>query len=72
MAVYHGLGGLAIAIPSVGTAVTALRRTKSRGVRVTSLLGLFFVAAAALGGHLFVFSGLLNNGNSAQMGGAFI
>ncbi len=39
---------------------------------MTALLGLFFVAVAALGGCLFVFSGFPDDGNSARMEGAFI
>jgi heme A synthase len=56
---------------TIGIVVLASRRTKSRGIRVASLLALFFVAVAALGGYLFVFSGFLDNGSSAQMGGSF-
>ncbi len=72
MAIFHGLEGVVILVLTVGVVYAAFTRTKSRGVRVSSLLALFFVAAAALGGYLFVFSGFLDNGNSAQMGGAFI
>ena len=72
LALYHGIEGLAITLLSVGIAISALRRTKSRSVRAASLLGLVFVAVAALGGYLFALSGFLNNGNSAQMGGAFL
>ncbi len=72
LAAYHAIEGLVIVVLSVGIAVTAFTRTKSRGTRVAALLGLFFVAVAALGGYLFVFSGFLDDGNSAQMGGAFI
>lgn len=50
----------------------AYRKKTSRGVKVTSILGFISIAAATLGGYLFVFSGFQNNGNSAQMGGAFI
>jgi hypothetical protein len=72
LAIYHGVEGVVIVLLTIGVAVTALRRSKSTGVRVASLLALFFVAAAALGGYLFLFSGFVNNGNSAQMAGSFI
>jgi hypothetical protein len=72
IAAYHGLEGIAVLLLGVGIAITAFRRKSSRGVKVTSLLSLFFIAAAALGGYLFVFSGFTDNGNSAQMGGAFL
>ena len=42
-------------------------------VRVTSLPALLLVLSALVGGgYFFVFSGFLNNGNSAQMGGSFV
>lgn len=72
LAIYHGIEGMVILLLGIGIAIAAFRRSRSRGIRATSLLGLFFIAAAALGGYLFVFSGFLANGNSAQMGGAFI
>ncbi len=72
LAIYHGLEGVVIFLLGIGIAIAAFRRPTSRGVRITSLLGLFFIAVAALGGYLFVFSGFLDNGNSAQMGGSFI
>ena len=72
LAIYHGVEGVVIVLLTVGIVVTAFRRTKSRGVRIASLLALFFIAAAAVGGYYFVFSGFLNNGNSAQMAGSFI
>ena len=64
--------GVAILLISIGIAVAAFRRSRLRSVRVTSLLGLLFVISAVVGGYLFVFSGFLNNANSAQMGGSFI
>ena len=72
LAIYHGIEGVVIVLLAIGISVLAFRRTRSRGVRIASLLGLFFVVAAAAGGYYFVFSGFLNDGNSAQMGGSFI
>jgi hypothetical protein len=72
LAAYHALEGIATLLLGAGITVAAFRKKASRGVKVTSILGLASIAAAALGGYLFVFSGFANNGNSAQMGGAFI
>jgi hypothetical protein len=72
MALYHGVEGIVILLLGIGIVVSAFRRTESRALRATSLLGLFFIAVAALGGYLFVFSAFLDNGNSAQMAGSFI
>lgn len=72
LAVYHGIEGIVILLLGVGITMAAFRGKASRGVKVTSLLGLFFIAAAAFGGYLFVFSSFVSNGNSAQMGGSFI
>lgn len=72
LAVYHGAEGVLILLLTIGIVAFALRRSKSRAVKITSLLALFFVASAALGGYLFLFSGFVSDGNSAQMGGSFI
>lgn len=72
LALWHGIEGLLVVLLSVGIAVSAFRRTKSRSIRIVSILGLVSVVVAALGGYLFVLSGFLNNGNSAQMGGSFL
>jgi hypothetical protein len=72
LGLWHGLEGLLVVLLSVGIAVSAFRRTKSRSVRIVSLLALLSVAVAALGGYLFVLSGFLVNGYSAQMGGSFL
>jgi hypothetical protein len=72
LAIVHAIGGILILLLTLGILVVAFRRTKSRGVRVASLLGLISVLSAVVGGYLFVFSGFVANGNSAQMGGSFI
>jgi len=72
LALWHTVEGLLVFLLSIGIAVSAFRRTKSRNVRIVSLLALLFVASAAIGGYLFVFSGYLNNSNSGQMGSSFV
>jgi len=72
LALWHGVAGLLVVLLSIGIAVSAFRRTKSRSLRIVSLLALLSVASAAVGGYLFVFSGYLNNAYSSQMGGSFI
>jgi len=72
LATYHAIEGVVILLLGIGITVMAFQKKAPRGVKVTSLLGLISIFAAALGGYLFVFSGFANNGNSAQMGGAFI
>jgi uncharacterized membrane protein len=47
-------------------------KNKPKSIRITALLGLFFIVMAGIGGLLFVFSGFQNNPSSAQMGGSFI
>lgn len=72
LAIWHALEGLLVLLLSIGIAASAFRRSKSWSLRIVSLLAALSVASAAVGGYLFVFSGFLNNGNSAQMGGSFI
>jgi hypothetical protein len=72
LAIYHAVEGVVVLLLAVGVVSVAFTRSKSRGVRVTSLLALISVASAAIGGYLFLFSGFTANGNSAQMGGSFI
>jgi hypothetical protein len=72
LALFHGIDGVVILLLSIGVSAVAFRRTRMRSLRVVSLLGLLSVISALIGGYLFVFSGFLNNGNSAQMGGSFI
>jgi len=71
LAIYHGVQGVVILILAIGISALAFG-TKSRGVRIASLLALASVVAAAIGGYYFVFSGFTSDGNSAQMGGSFI
>ena len=72
LAAFHGVEGVAILLIALGIAGAAFAKRSPRGVKVARILALLFVASAAIGGYLFLFSGFGNNGNSAQMGGSFI
>jgi hypothetical protein len=72
LAVWHVAEGALLTVLSVAVLPLSFAWSKSRAVRVASLLGLFFILSAAAGGVEFVLSGLSNGGNSAQMGGSFI
>ena len=72
LAIFHGIAGVLVLFLSIGIVVSAFRKSKATSLRVVSLLALISVVVAALGGYLFVFSGFLDNGNSAQMGGAYL
>jgi heme A synthase len=69
--IWHGAEGILILFAAIGVLVISLRHRR-RSVKIAAALGLFSVIAAALGGYLFVLSGFMNGGNSAQMGGSFI
>jgi heme A synthase len=69
--IWHGMEGILILLSAIGVLVISLRYRR-RSAKIAAALGLFFVLSAALGGYLFVLSGLMNGGNSAQMGGSFI
>jgi hypothetical protein len=72
LAVWHVIEGALLTVLSVVVLALSFVWSKSRAVRVASLLGLFFIFSAAAGGIDFVLSGLSNGGNSAQMGGSFL
>jgi hypothetical protein len=72
LAIVHAVGGVLILLLTLGIVSVGFRKAQSRGVRLSSLLALISVLSAVAGGYLFVFSGFLANGNSAQMGGSFI
>ena len=72
LALFHAFEGVLILLLSIGMVLAAFSRSKLRSIRVTSLLALLFVIFAVVGGYLFVFSGFMNDGDSAQMGGSFI
>jgi hypothetical protein len=71
-AVWHGAEGILLSFLSIAVFAASFLWSGSRGVRIASLLGLFFVFSAAYGGYEFVMSGLSDAGASAQMGGSFI
>ena len=68
----HMSVGILLSALAVAVFVLSFVWSKSRGVRIASGLGLLMVISAAIGGFLFVLSGLSDGGNSAQMGGSFI
>jgi hypothetical protein len=69
--IWHGMEGILILLSAIGVLVISLRQSR-RSVKIAAALGFFFVLSADLGGYLFVLSGFMNGGNSAQMGGSFI
>jgi hypothetical protein len=70
--VWHAFEGLALIVLGIAIAILSFTWTRSRGVRIWSIVGLVAVLAAALGGLLFVESGFAAGGSSMQMGGSFI
>ena len=72
LAVWHGVEGVLVLLLAIGIVVSVFMRTRSRNLRIVSLLALFFVVSAVYAGLQFVFSGFTDNGASAQMGGSFI
>jgi hypothetical protein len=70
--VYHAFEGIVLAVLAVAAFVLSFFWSKAKSVKILSGLGLLMVVSAALGGFLFVMSGLSAAGNSAQMGGSFI
>ena len=72
LADFHMSVGILLSVLAIVVFALSFVWSKSRGVRIASGLGLLMVISAAIGGFLFVVSGLSNGGNSAQMGGSFI
>lgn len=72
LADFHMSVGILLSVLAVVVFALSFVWSKSRGVRIASGLGLLMVISAAIGGFLFVMSGLSDGGNSAQMGGSFI
>ena len=69
---YHAFEGSLLVILSVAVLALSFRLSTAWSVRLCSIFAMAAVISAALGGILFVFSGFLDNANSAQMGGSFI
>ena len=70
--VWHAVQGLLLLALAIAIAFLSFRWSKTRSVRLCAILGLFFVLSAGIGGYLFVTSGFLAGGSSAQMGGSYI
>ena len=69
---WHAFEGLALMVLGVAVLVLSFTASRSRGIRIWSVVGLLALASATLGGYLFVRSGFADDGSSAQMGGSFI
>jgi hypothetical protein len=69
---WHVYEGVFLIIFSAVLLGLSFKWSIKRSVRISAILAFFFMLSAALGGVLFVLSGLENGGNSAQMGGSFI
>jgi hypothetical protein len=69
---WHAIEGIVLLLLAVAVLVLSFTWSRSRGVRIWSVVGLLSMLAAALGGYLFVNSGFGDGGSSAQMGGSFI
>lgn len=72
IATLHGIEGLALVALSFLTLLLSFKSSKSKSVRITSVLATIAIVSAAIGGVLFVFSGFQDNGVSSQMGTSFI
>lgn len=70
--VWHTIEGLVLVVLSVVVLALSFAWSRSWGVRIWSAVGLLSMLSAALGGYLFVMSGLSDGPSSAQMGGSFI
>ena len=68
--IWHSFQGTALVVLSIAALALSFKRSSSRGVRISAVLGTVSVFAAAIGGLLFVLSGFSNGGNSMQMGEA--
>ena len=69
---YHAFEGSLLVMLSIAVLVLSFRLSTARSIRICSILAMAAVISAAVGGVLFVFSGFLDDANSAQMGGSFI
>lgn len=69
--VWHEIEAVIILVLSIMVLMMSAR-TASRAARIMALVGFLSVVSAIVGGLLFVFSGFMDGGGSAQMGGSFI
>jgi hypothetical protein len=70
--IYHTYEGVLLVVLAVVSVVLSFTWSKSRAVRICTIIAMLAVISAGVGGFLFVLSGYANGGNSAQMGGSFI
>lgn len=70
--IIHILNACLLLILGIVVVIMTFKRTESKGARISSILGVWFIISAIIGGILFVLSGFANNAYSAQMGGSFI
>jgi hypothetical protein len=69
---WHAIEGIVLVLLAIAVLVISFAWSRSRGVRIFSVVGLLSMLSAALGGYLFVNSGFGDGGSSAQMGGSFL
>ncbi len=72
MEVFHAVTGILLSALAIAILILAFRSDSNRGSRISAAVGLSSILSAAYGGVAFVFSGFLDGGNSAQMGGSYI
>jgi hypothetical protein len=72
LSIIHVLNACLLLILGIIVVIMTFKRTKSKGAKISSILGVLFILSAMMGGVLFVLSGFSNNAYSAQMGGSFI
>lgn len=72
LAMYHKIMGLFIGLLSMLILIFAFTRRWSRYVRIFAVLGFIITALAAIGGYLFVQSGLTDRWPLGQMSDAFV
>lgn len=70
--IIHILNACLLLILGIVVVIMTFKRTESKGARISSILGVWFIISAIIGGILFVLSGFSNNAYPAQMGGSFI
>jgi hypothetical protein len=70
--IWHAFEGFLLIILSIAAIVLTFVWSKSRSVRIMSVLGSGATISAAFGGLSFVASGFTAPGSSAEMGGSFI
>jgi len=72
LALYHRIMGFIIGLLSILILIFAFTRRWSNFVRLFAVLGFIITALAAIGGYLFVKSGLMDRWPLGQMSDAFV